>query len=406
MIESNFNDQKKSSELGLVGTSYKFSSIEFRESLMENFDDFASDFEGCDEKFVLITCNRIEVYFISENTSNILEKYAKDSRYYTAKGKDVVKHLLLVSLGLDSFLPGEESIYYQIKNSFIKSLKNGEVKSSLKCIINRTLSLSKKLRKAGLITSKKEIASEIAKKAVDYLNQQSFNAVIIGSGRTAKTIYEYLKGYSKSISIVTSRKLYNAEFPGARVYSYQELREAFEGSDIIFSATTTAPKDYIIDEDFIKGLQNKPKLVVDLGVPRNINPNVKNMGITYWDMEEIYKITKNDNIAPEYLDSMLKQESDSIYLAAYYKKIRPEIKNIMKRAYHIINEEALIAEKHLKDNEHDTDYVLKKMAERTVKKLLGPILSNPKNEDDLKSKINVLEALGAKNEKDSDSHKA
>jgi hypothetical protein len=46
------------------------------------------------------------------------------------------------------------------------------------------------------------------------------------------------------------------------------------------------------------------------------------------------------------------------------------------------------------------------MAERTVKKLLGPILSNPKNEDDLKSKINVLEALGAKNEKDSDSHKA
>jgi glutamyl-tRNA reductase len=344
MIESNFNDQKKSSELGLVGTSYKFSSIEFRESLMENFDDFASDFEGCNEKFVLITCNRIEVYFISENTSNILEKYAKDSRYYTAKGKDVVKHLLLVSLGLDSFLPGEESIYYQIKNSFIKSLKNGEVKSSLKCIINRTLSVSKKLRKAGLITSKKEIASEIAKKAVDYLNQQSFNAVIIGSGRTAKTIYEYLKGYSKSISIVTSRKLYNAEFPGARVYSYQELREAFEGSDIIFSATTTAPKDYIIDEDFIKGLQNKPKLVVDLGVPRNINPNVKNVGITYWDMEEIYKITKNDNIAPEYLDSMLKQESDSIYLAAYYKKIRPEIKNIMKRAYHIINEEALIAE--------------------------------------------------------------
>ncbi|MGC9145116.1 MAG: hypothetical protein ACP5GS_03225 [Nitrososphaeria archaeon] len=406
MIESNFDDQKKSSELGLVGTSYKFSSIEFRESLIENFDDFASDFEGCSEKFALITCNRIEVYFISENVPNIMEKYAKDSRYYTMKGKDAVKHLLLVSLGLDSFLPGEESIYYQIKNSFVKSLKNGEVKSSLRCIINRTLSVSKKLRKAGLITSKKEIASEIAKKAVDYLNQQRFNAVIIGSGRTAKTIYEYLKGYSKLISIVTSRKLYNAEFQGAKVYSYQELRQAIEGSDIIFSATTTDPKNYIIDEDFIKGLLNKPKLVVDLGVPRNINPNVRNLGVTYWDMEETYRITKKDNAVPEYLDSMLRQESDSIYLAAYYKKIRPEIKNVMKRAYYIINEEALIAEKHLKDNEHNTDYVLKKMAERTVKKLLDPILSNPKNEDDLESKIKALEALGVKHEKDSDSHKA
>ncbi len=406
MIESNFDNQKKSSELGLVGTSYKFSSIEFRESLIENFDDFASDFEGCSEKFVLITCNRIEVYFISENVSNIMEKYAKDSKYYTMKGKDVVKHLLLVSLGLDSFLPGEESIYYQIKNSFVKSLKKGEVKSSLRCIINRTLSVSKKLRKAGLITSKKEIASEIAKKAVDYLNQQRFNAVIIGSGRTAKTIYEYLKGYSKLTSIVTSRKLYNAEFQGARVYSYQELRQAIEGSDIIFSATTTDPKNYIIDEDFIKGLLNKPKLVVDLGVPRNINPNVRNLGVTYWDMEETYRITKKDNTVPEYLDSMLRQESDSIYLAAYYKKIRPEIKNVMKRAYYIINEEALIAEKHLEDNEHNTDYVLKKMAERTVKKLLDHILSNPKNEDDLESKIKALEALGVKHEKDSDSHKA
>jgi len=406
MIESNFDNQKKSSELGLVGTSYKFSSIEFRESLIENFDDFASDFKGCSEKFALITCNRIEVYFISENVPNIIEKYAKDSRYYTIKGKDVVKHLLLVSLGLDSFLPGEESIYYQIKNSFVKSLKKGEVKSSLRCIINRTLNVSKKLRKAGLITSKKEIASEIAKKAVDHLNQQRFKAVIIGSGRTAKTIYEYLKGYSKLISIVTSRKLYNAEFQGAKVYSYQELKEAIEGSDIIFSATTTDPKNYIVDEDFIKGLLTRPKLVVDLGVPRNINPNVRNLGVTYWDMEETYRITKKDNTIPEYLESVLRQESDSIYLAAYYKKIRPEIKNVMKRAYYIINEEALIAEKHLKDNEHNTDYVLKKMAERTVKKLLDPILTNPKNEDDLVSKIKALEALGVKHEKDSDSHKA
>lgn len=393
------------SELYLVGTSYKYSNIEFRESLIENFESFAYDFKECSEKFSLITCNRIEFYFVTENPSEILKKYEIDERYYVKKGKEAVEHLLRVSLGLDSFLPGEESIYYQIKDSFRKALKKGEIKSSLRCIINRTLNASKKIRKAGLVTANNEIAVEIAKRSIEYLGQKNIKAVIIGSGRTAKTIYSYLKNGKNKISIVTSRKLYDLEFQGADIYSYNELKKAINGSDIIYSATTTKPKSYIIDNDIIKDLKIKPKLIVDLGVPRNINPKVKELGVNYWDMEETYRITKKEENTSEYLNSLIAQESSNIYLAAYYKKIRPEIKTLMKKAQSIISQETLIAEKHLSVNQSEKNYILNKMAERIVKKILEPLLNNPKNERDLMTKMKALEALGVKYDKNKDSYK-
>ncbi|MGC8593494.1 MAG: hypothetical protein ACP5LF_04340 [Nitrososphaeria archaeon] len=394
------------SELYLVGTSYKYSNIEFREYLIENFESFAEDFKGCNEKFSLITCNRIEFYFITENPLEILKKYEPDKRYYVKKGKEAVEHLLRVSLGLDSFLPGEESIYYQIKDSFIKALKKGEIRSSLRCIINRTLNSSKKIRKAGLVTANNEIAVEIAKKSIEHLGQKNIKAVIIGSGRTAKTIYSYLKNDKNRISIVTSRKLYDLEFQGADVYSYNQLKEAINGADIIYSATTIKPKSYIIDEDIIKGLTIKPKLIVDLGVPRNINPKVKDLGVSYWDMEETYRITKKEENASEYLNSLIAQEASNIYLAAYYKKIRPEIKALMKKAQRIISQETAIAEKYLSVNQTEKNYIINKMAERIVKKILEPLLNNPKNEKELMKKIKALEALGVKYGKNKDSYEA
>ncbi len=393
-----------SSELYLVGTSYKYSDIDFRESLIENFESLADDFKTCSERFSLITCNRIEFYFITENASDILEKYAKDQRYYIKIGRDAVEHLMKVSLGLDSFLPGEESIYYQIKNSFIKALKNGEIRSSLRCIINRTLNVSRKIRKSGLITAKNEIAEEITKKSFERLAQKNIKAVIIGSGRTAKTIYAFLKKGKNKISIVTSRKLYDFEFSGAKIYSYNELKEAIEGSDVIFSTTTTKPKIYIIDKALLKDLTIKPKLIVDLGVPRNVDPKVKELGIDYWDMEETYKMTKKEEKASEYLNLLISQESRNIYLATYYKKILPDIKILMQKAYHIIDQETQIAEKYL-FYQPEKNYILKKMAERTIKKILGPLLNNPKNEEDLEIKLKALEALGIKHDKDKDSYK-
>ncbi|MGC8569134.1 MAG: hypothetical protein ACP5LW_03920 [Nitrososphaeria archaeon] len=382
--------------IGLVGTSYKLTDVDFRESLIENLDKYEKRFEGSRGLFTLVTCNRVEFYFEANDHGPFFKAFEKErDRFYFYVDEQVVEHLLRVTLGLDSFMLGEESIMYQVKRSFHKANKDGKLGPILYYMLNRILSAAGKIRASKMLSGKNEIAKELAKYALSRISVDKPDVIIIGSGRTAKQIYEVVRGKAGSVTVVSSRKLFRDEFKGANILKYDGLNEALKKASVVFSATNTQPKNYLISRNIFSGFTELPKLIVDLGVPRNVDPRVSDLGIEYWDMQRAYEMFKNrgSDLQGDEIESMLKKEAERIFLASLYKKSDYGLKRFMIGLNPIIQREVKIAIKHLEKDPVNMETILRKMAERIVKKAAVGLFSNPYDSCDLEKKLSAIKLL-------------
>ncbi|MGC9208434.1 MAG: hypothetical protein ACP5GH_01060 [Nitrososphaeria archaeon] len=379
--------------IGLIGTSYKLTDVDFRESLIENLDKYEKRFEGSRGLFTLVTCNRVEFYFEANDPGPFFKAFEKErNRFYFYVDEQVVEHLLRVTLGLDSFMLGEESIMYQVKRSFHKANKDGKLGPILYYMLNRILSAAGKIRASKMLSGKNEIAKELAKYALSRISVDKPDVIIIGSGRTAKQIYEVVRGKAGSVTVVSSRKLFRDEFKGANILKYDGLNEALKKASVVFSATNTQPKNYLISRNIFSGFTELPKLIVDLGVPRNVDPRVSDLGIEYWDMQRAYEMFKNrsTDLQGDEIESMLKSEAERIFLASLYKKSDYGLKRFMIGLNPIIQREVKIAIKHLEKDPVNMETILRKMAERIVKKAAAGLFSNPYDSCDLEKKLSAI----------------
>ncbi len=383
-------------EIGLIGTSYKLTDVDFRESVIENIYKYENRFTGSRGLFTLVTCNRVEFYFEAVDLSPFFNAFESErDKFYFFANERAVEHLLRVTLGLDSFMPGEESIMYQVKRSFDRANREGKLGPILYYTLNRVMTAARKIRASKIISRKSEIAKELAVYALNRISVEKPWVLIIGSGRTAKQIYEVVRSSAGSVTIVSSRKLYRDEFKGASILKHDDLKDALKNASIVFSATNTQPKKYLISRDILGELTNLPKLIVDLGVPRNVDPGVSDLGIEYWDMQRAYEIFKNRNtdMQRDEIDNMLEGEAKRIFLASIYKKSDYGLKMFMIRLNSIIQREVKIAIEHLDKDPVNREAVLRKMAERIVKRAAAGLFSNPYDSCDLEKKVSAIKLL-------------
>ena len=378
-------------ELYLVGTSYKLSDVDFRESLIENLDSLKAKIQSYEEILELVTCNRVELYFTSDSFDS--KNFDMRDKFYIMKGPEAVEHLLKVALGYDSFLPGEESIYYQVKKSLTEAVKRGSARSALKYVFNRVIYSSRRFRSARLHMNGKEIASEIAKLALKEFDKPP-KTLIVGSGRTSKLIYRQLRESGvKEIYVSTSRNLFAEEFKGAKLIKTSDIKDYLENFDLVFSATNSMPKKPIITFEMLTSIKKLPQLIVDLGVPRNVDKRASSLHIRYWDMDVITKMLNGFSYKESAgLEEALKRESELIYLGAYYKKLNPALKSFLIKVNAIIDSETEEAFNVISKKGLDRSY-LKKMAQRVVAKTLANLLYNPYSEEELKEKLRALSIL-------------
>lgn len=386
----------KTNELLLYGSSFRTATVVEREKMQEHLlQEVENGSLPLNEGLLLTTCNRVELYAVADSSYKLKDVLDQDLKsgntIYFMTGQEVVRHLLKVTLGMDSLLPGEEGIIHQVKSAMVKYQKLKLTRSVLGSVFSSVIRASWNMRKLyGIKAEGDEIGNIIATKVKENMGT-GFRVAIFGSGRTAQEVYKSLRDYASCAYIITKRTWLPSELAGAKMVTYDSLNLALEDSQVVISATNTNIGNYLLNAI---NLKENLKLLVDLSVPRSIDPAVKGLGFELWDMDFIAKLLHDYSYKyPEEINRAINETADRIYYNVYFRRLEGSIQRIYTSAYKIALSESLNAQKLLKNGKKDEGIVLKNMAEKIVKKILEPLVEVPKDQASVNLKLSTIRAL-------------
>tara|TARA_R110002072_G_scaffold150059_5_gene298188 strand:- start:1350 stop:2600 length:1251 start_codon:yes stop_codon:yes gene_type:complete len=299
-------------DLLIVGVNHQTAPVALREKVAFTPDqlgpalDDLKHQQNLTEVSVLSTCNRTEVYAIAtaEQASHIVQwlaTYHDESEdtllgcVYTHYGAPALKHLMRVAAGLDSMILGEPQILGQLKESFSKATEFNTLGPQLNRISQNTYRVAKAVRTE---TSIGESTVSAASTAVELASQlfadlADCNALLVGAGETIEIVGKHLRNANVSQLVIANRTLENAETLAAQLsgtaVSLNDLSKHLIEADIVISST--ASELPVIGkgmaERALKARRHKPIFMVDLAVPRDIEPEVN-------DLRDVYLYTIDD----------------------------------------------------------------------------------------------------------------
>ena len=269
------------------------------------------------EAVILSTCNRVEIYAatplepakaFAELKQFLISHHAFEDplndELYTLAEPQSLHHLFKVACGLDSMVLGETEILGQLKTAYDLALKHGHTGARLNKAFQRAFHAAKHVRTHTNIqrgsVSVASVAVELAEKIFNSLGDRE--VLVIGAGDTSeKTARALLSRGAKSI-IVTNRSFDRAqalagELGGCAV-QFDDWAAEFEKIDIVISST--AAPHHILDraklEPLMKARRQCPLLLIDIAVPRDIDPEVNFLENVY-----LYNVDDLQGIADDYL---------------------------------------------------------------------------------------------------------
>lgn len=314
---------KELSNLFVIGISHKTSNVEERERYQINRKELRNvlkcyitmdEVEGI---VIVSTCNRLEFYVVikpdTEPFSLINDFYCRNGiidaplskeLFYLYKGIDVAKHLFKVTTGLDSMLLGEYQIQGQVKDAYSIACSEETADKILHKLFHSAFRVSKAVRTKTRIGSCNQSLSGIAFKMIKERLKKDDVISIIGVNQNTKIIAEKLNRAGFSHLLFVNRTLHKAEeladkYKGV-AFSLDYIEEPLISSKCIFSCTG-AP-GYIIDSNIINDiyLKNKlPKLIIDMAVPRDINPKGLLEDVKLINVEGLNKYLEAEKIEME-----------------------------------------------------------------------------------------------------------
>jgi len=272
------------------------------------------------ERVFLSTCNRTELYgtgedhsleearlFLAEHTG--LGPDRLDEVAYTLSGRRAVEHLFSVASGLDSMVFGETEISGQVKQFYSLARESGHTGKTLNRLFERALKVTKELRSTTGIGSGKvsfgTLSADLAEKGLGRLLGKK--VVVVGTGKIARLTLKSLVERGACPLIVSSRHVDRAsllarEFNG-KPYAFECLEELALDADVLI-ASTSCPNILIRKSDVMRWLRTrkakKPFILIDLGIPRNIDSTVGSLaGVSLYNLEDLSRFSEKNLSARE-----------------------------------------------------------------------------------------------------------
>jgi glutamyl-tRNA reductase len=311
------------SNLIVIGLSHKTAPVETRELLclpesqVKAFYDRLSDAGICESVYVS-TCNRVEVYMVAHDRESAVETIKKLMEFYTRLshesfmssvytfyGYDAARHLFSVTSSLDSMVIGENEITGQVKESYRRACEYKSTGVILNKLFHRAFAAAKRVKAETEISknplSMASIAVDKSKEIFPDLSARS--ALLIGAGEMGELILKYLVKEQLQKIIIANRTIENAQRI-CREINYEALiiplvkvDKALSEVDIVISSVT-APH-HIINERDTRELMfernNKPLVIIDIAVPRNVEPSVKDIdGVYLYNVDSLREIAERN----------------------------------------------------------------------------------------------------------------
>lgn len=300
-------------QLFVVGINYKTSTVSERETFQINRKEISgalnyfnsrTEVEGV---VIVSTCNRLEFYLTLKQDTRpftlvddlFFEKKKisaeqKQNLFYIFSGTNVASHLFNVITGLDSMLLGEYQVQGQIKEAYSLACSQKSADKILHKLFHAAFRVGKNVRSKTNIGSGKQSLSGVAFQIIKERLKKEDVVTIVGVNQNTKIIAEMLYNQGFSHLIFVNRTLYKAEelaekFNGL-AFDLDRLQEPLITSKCVFTCTGSA--DYIFKADVINYSYSKshnPSLLIDMAVPRDINPVGINKEIEIIDLEGLKK---------------------------------------------------------------------------------------------------------------------
>ncbi len=433
------NKKDETSEIVLIGMSHKTAPIEIREQFTfdrETLSRFYSLVPSCgiEEVVYLATCNRVELYFTAgdrhhavEKLTELVEEFTGLSRddfapyIYRKNSRDVVLHLLTVASSLDSMVIGENEILGQIKQAYRDSVMHKNSGILLNRLFHQAFNTAKKVRtRTGIAQNPLSIAYIAVEQARKIFGGDltGRSALLVGAGEMGELILKYLTKDSIGAIIVANRSLHNAETVverinvNARIIPMSEIAGEAARVDIII--TSVACHDYILDSTALNAIVSerggRPLCVIDIAVPRNVDPDAVNMdGITLCNIDDL-KAIADENMKTrlgEVEAALQIVNTDAADLFEWYEGLEmvPMIVR-MQQSFEKIREREI--EKYRKRRGNDVTEEEMTLVEELTRQIISKILHNPimaikenkslqlqgyHTKEAIKQKIQVIEEL-------------
>jgi glutamyl-tRNA reductase len=260
--------------------------------------------EGIESLIVTSTCNRTEIYgfanhpyelikLLCDNSKGTVEEFREVAYIY--KNQEAVNHMFRVGTGLDSQILGDFEIISQIKTAFNLSKSEGLVNTFIDRLVNAVIQASKKVKTDTEISSG---ATSVSFASVQYIIKNveevgNKNILLFGTGKIGRNTCENLVKHTKNghITLINRTKT-KAEILAGKlnviVKDYANLQEEIQQADVLVVAT--GAQNPTIDKTLLN--LKKPLLILDLSIPRNVNPDVEQIsGVTLIHLDYLSQMT-------------------------------------------------------------------------------------------------------------------
>ncbi|MCH8272267.1 MAG: glutamyl-tRNA reductase [Candidatus Marinimicrobia bacterium] len=394
-------------KLTLLGSDYNHAPISELEKLSASdkyIDQIYTDLiesYNIDEVIILSTCNRFELYIVSDDKDieNIISNYVLDltgtallkngRTNYVLKGESAVDHLFSVSAGIKSQIIGEPEILGQVKSSLRKSREGNASGSFLLKLFESAIRTGKRVRtRTNIAKGNASYASAALMKASEVIGSfDGKKVILLGTGKIGVTVSKYLKSLKLNSFYIASRNKIRAkslsEKYGGIPISFNEVDDLIPEVDCLISATNVNKQ--IINRSALERLGEFkfPKVIIDLGMPRNVDPDIaKIKGIYLFNIsnldKSIYKSIQLRKQSVGAAEEIVKKEVKS-FRKWHRKYMESDISKSLIEHFNIVKEEVLAVNSH-KMSEKEFKQV-EKITSLLVKRLLHQPLSFLKNDD-------------------------
>lgn len=307
-----------------VGLNHTTAPVEIRERVAFAPEQLPATLQslinlpGIEEASVLSTCNRTEVlcWHHSAAPEILLPAWLARQRHldddslkpylYIHRDHEAVRHTLRVACGLDSMVLGEPQILGQLKSAYQYALENRTLGRYLSRLYQHTFATAKQVRTETAIGSSPVSVAFAAVRLAEQIfgNLERSTALLIGAGETIELAARHLHGKRIGKMLIANRTVERAEVLaeqfGAEALALPDLPQALPRADIVISSTAS-PLPILgkgMVERALKLRKHRPIFMVDIAVPRDIEPEVGALDDIY-----LYTVDNLHDVIQENLES-------------------------------------------------------------------------------------------------------
>jgi glutamyl-tRNA reductase len=350
-------------KLILAGVSHRTAPVEIRERLAfpearltGALQDLAAQ-PGVTEAIILSTCNRVEISLATEDNidaSAAIRNFLASAhnfdcstlgpQFYSYEGKAAIHHMFRVAASLDSMILGEPQILGQMKQAYAASRGEGVIGGLLDNVLTSAFKAAKRVRSetgiGQMAVSVSYAAVELARKIFGNLAGKS--TMIIGSGKMSELAVRHLRRSGLAHIFVTNRTHQRAvelaqAFNGTAV-DYTRFVSMLPEIDIVIASTGAT--NYILTKDdmqrVIAARKNRPMFLIDIAVPRNIDPAVNDLeNLFLYDIDDLQGVVntnlKERNKEAERAEAIVTAEVEKMIARLHVQEVAPTIVSLQEQ---------------------------------------------------------------------------